>query len=47
MPPVFGMIAAHISIALYPFYLLALALVILLGTELLNRMVDTRLQSAG
>lgn len=37
MPPVFGMIAAHVSISLYPFYLLFFSLIILIGTEILNR----------
>lgn len=39
MPPVFGLIAGHISIALYPFYLAFFLLVTLLASERLNKIV--------
>ena len=38
MPPLFGLLAAHTTLAVYPFYLLIFALLILLGTEHLNKM---------
>lgn len=37
MPPLFGLIAEHISIGLYPAYLLALAALVLIMTEWLNK----------
>lgn len=37
MPPVFGILAQHISIRLYPFCLMVLAGVMIFGTEMLNR----------
>lgn len=36
MPPLFGLIAQYVSVGLYPFYLLAFAVLMLLMTELLN-----------
>lgn len=36
MPPLFGILAERFSLALYPFYLLVFALVLLLGIELLE-----------
>lgn len=37
MPPVFGMMANHISVALYPAYMAVIAVAMLLMTEQLNR----------
>jgi len=37
MPPLFGLIAEHISAGLYPAYLLLFAVLLLMMTELLNR----------
>ena len=42
MPPLFGLIAAHIHIGLYPAILLALALLMLCMSEKLNRTVAKR-----
>ena len=39
MPPLFGLIATHIHIGLYPVYLLALAVLMLCMSERLNRTV--------
>lgn len=39
LPPAFGLIAANISIAIYPFYLLFLIVVTLVVSERLNRIV--------
>ena len=39
MPPLFGVIAQHISVGLYPFYLMIFAGLMLAMTELLNRTV--------
>ncbi len=39
MPPLFGLLAEHISVGLYPFFLLFFAVLMLLMTELLNRAV--------
>lgn len=40
MPPLFGLIAQHISVGLYPWYLLIFAALMLCMTELLNRTID-------
>lgn len=37
MPPLFGLLASHTGIFLYPFYLVIFAFVILFGTEILNK----------
>ncbi|MGP1588259.1 MAG: MFS transporter [Treponemataceae bacterium] len=37
MPPLFGLIASHIGIVLYPFYLIIFATIITTGTEILNK----------
>ena len=42
MPPLFGLIAAHIHIGLYPAFLLALALLMLCMSEKFNRTVAKR-----
>lgn len=42
MPPVFGLIAQHISIALYPWYLLVLLALMVLMHEMLRREVRKR-----
>lgn len=42
MPPLFGLIAAHIHIGLYPAFLLALAVLMLCMSEKLNRTVAKR-----
>lgn len=42
MPPLFGLVASHIGIVLYPFYLVVFAFIILFGTEKLNNL--TRLK---
>lgn len=39
MPPLFGVIAQHISVGLYPFYLMIFAGLMLAMTEILNRTV--------
>lgn len=39
MPPLFGLIATHTTIAIYPLYLMIFAFVILTGTEILNKKV--------
>ena len=39
MPPIFGLIAQHIHIGLYPLYLFALATLMLTMSEGLNRRV--------
>lgn len=38
MPPLFGIIAQHINIALFPLYLLIFTIIMLVATEKLNRM---------
>lgn len=38
MPPLFGLIASHVSLKLYPWYLLAFMLLLVVMTEKLNRM---------
>ena len=45
MPPLFGLVASHIGIVLYPFYLVVFAFIILFGTEKLNNL--TRLKDRG
>ncbi len=47
MPPLFGLIAQHINVGLYPFYLLLFAGLMLVMTELLNRAVGRRGQESG
>lgn len=47
MPPLFGLIAQHINVGLYPFYLLLFAGLMLVMTELLNRAVGRRRQESG
>ena len=42
MPPLFGLIAQHISVSLYPWYLLIFAGLMFCMTELLNRTVEKR-----
>ena len=42
MPPVFGLLAESISLALYPFYLGIFAVLMLVMTELLNRTVKAK-----
>ena len=37
MPPLFGLLAQHVSIALYPYYMLFFALLMLLMTERLRK----------
>ena len=37
MPPLFGLIAQYVSVALYPFYLLLFAVLMLVMTEWLTR----------
>ena len=39
MPPLFGLIANHISIGVYPYYLLLIAVLLVIMTERLNRTV--------
>ena len=38
MPPLFGIILQHITIALFPVYILIFTLLMLLSTERLNKM---------
>ena len=40
MPPVFGLIAQHVSIALYPAFLLVFAILMLVMSERMNRRLD-------
>ena len=42
MPPLFGLIANHISIALYPFYLLAFSVIMLIASESLNKIMKKK-----
>ncbi len=42
MPPLFGLLAAHAGLVLYPFFLLLFALVVFCGTEALNCMKGRR-----
>jgi len=42
MPPFFGMIASYISIGLYPLYLSIFAVLMLLMSERLNKMLAQR-----
>lgn len=39
MPPLFGLIAEHISVAIYPFYLAAFVALVLIMTETVNKIV--------
>ena len=42
MPPLFGLIATHISIALYPFYLLAFSVIMVIASESLNKIMKKK-----
>lgn len=42
MPPLFGLLAQHISVGLYPFYLLFFALLMLCMSERLNRIAPSK-----
>lgn len=42
MPPVFGMCAKHISMALFPFFMAAFAIMMLIMTESLNRICSKK-----
>lgn len=42
MPPIFGLLAQFIHIGLYPYYLLAFAILMLVMTEKLNKAVDSK-----
>lgn len=42
MPPLFGLLAQHISVGLYPFYLLFFALLMLCMSERLNQIAPTK-----
>ena len=42
MPPIFGLIANHINIELYPVYLAAIAVLMLVMTEGLNRIMKNK-----
>lgn len=42
MPPVFGLIAQHVSVAVYPFYLGILVIIMFAMTEILNRKVKEK-----
>lgn len=44
MPPLFGLTAQYIGVGLYPWYLLAFAILMLCMTEQLNRIVDRNKQ---
>ena len=37
MPPLFGLIAEHITVKLFPFYLIALVIIMFITVELLNK----------
>ena len=40
MPPVFGLIAQHVSIAFYPAFLLSFVILMLVMSERMNRKLD-------
>ena len=42
MPPLFGFVANHIDIGLYPFYMALFALVMVVMTEWLNRLFESK-----
>ena len=42
MPPLFGLIAEHINVSIYPFYLAAFVLLVLVMTEAVNKTVPSR-----
>ena len=42
MPPLFGLIANHISAALFPFYLLVILIVMVITHEMLVRKAPVR-----
>ena len=42
MPPLFGLIADNVNIGLYPFYLLVFAVLMLVMTEWLNRIISAK-----
>jgi fucose permease len=43
MPPFFGLLAEHIGLALFPFFLLILAFMMLVPTEVVNRKMAANL----
>ena len=45
MPPIFGWIAGHLSIGLYPVYLLALAALMFVMSERLNRIMAKKVKA--
>ncbi len=46
MPPLFGLIAQYVDVGLYPFYLLAFAVLMLVMTEWLNRVLAKKGRAA-
>lgn len=42
MPPLFGLIAEHTSIAVYPFYLLIFSVIMIIASERLNKIVKSK-----
>lgn len=46
MPPIFGLIASHVQIGLYPLYLMLFSLLMLLMSERLNRIAGRRMAGA-
>lgn len=47
MPPVFGLIAQYVDVGLYPLYLLVFAVLMLVMTEWLNRVLAKNGRAAG
>ena len=46
MPPLFGLIANHITVSLFPFYLLAILILMILTHEALLKSAGARVRSA-
>ena len=44
MPPLFGLIATHLNIALYPFFMAVFIILMLISTEALNRRKKSQAQ---
>ena len=42
MPPIFGLVAEHTSIALYPFYLLVFSVIMIIASEKLNKITKNK-----
>ncbi len=42
MPPLFGLLAGHTGMFLFPFFLIALIILMLISSEMINRVIKTR-----